>query len=99
LPAKSADSSPPVPARTPGVAPPAASVEPPAATLTRRERQGLDAVAPGLSNDEIAAELYLSPNTVKGHLKRLFRKIGVSSRWEARDLAPRLLGEPSRGRE
>ena len=36
-----------------------------------------------LSNAEIAAEMYVSVNTVKAHLKTLYRKLDVSSRREA----------------
>ena len=36
---------------------------------------------------EIAAELYVSPNTLKFHLKTIYRKLGVGSRAEAADIA------------
>ena len=39
-----------------------------------------DAVARGLSNSEVAAELYLSVATVKAHVSRLFDKLGVVNR-------------------
>jgi LuxR family maltose regulon positive regulatory protein len=51
--------------------------------LSERERQILRLLAGGLSNDDIAANLFLSTNTVKTHLKRIFEKMGVSSRMEA----------------
>jgi DNA-binding CsgD family transcriptional regulator len=35
-----------------------------------------------LSNQEIAAELFLSPHTVRDHLKAIFAKVGVSTRGE-----------------
>lgn len=50
--------------------------------LTAREQQITAAVARGLSNQEIAAELVLSPHTVRDHLKAVFAKIGVASRGE-----------------
>jgi LuxR family maltose regulon positive regulatory protein len=45
-----------------------------------RELEILRYLASGLSNREIAAELYISLNTLKTHVKSLYRKIGVSSR-------------------
>ena len=42
--------------------------------LTDREREILLLVARGLSNDDIAAELFISPATVKTHLARVMAK-------------------------
>ncbi len=50
--------------------------------LTPREQQITQAVARGLSNQEIAAELFLSSHTVRDHLKAVFAKVGVGSRGE-----------------
>jgi DNA-binding CsgD family transcriptional regulator len=50
--------------------------------LTPREQQITRAVARGLANQEIAAELFLSPHTVRDHLKAVFAKVGVGSRGE-----------------
>ncbi len=50
--------------------------------LTPREQQITQAVARGLSNQEIAAELFLSAHTVRDHLKAVFAKVGVGSRGE-----------------
>lgn len=62
------------------------------ATLTEREQEVARAVAEGLSNAEVAAQLYLSPPTVKTHLARVFDKLQVSNRVQValavRDAAP-----------
>ena len=52
-------------------------------TLTERERDVLRLIAEGLTNTEIAARLYVSPETAKSHTKRLMRKMGVSTRSQA----------------
>jgi len=49
-------------------------------TLTERERDVADAVARGMSNADIAAELYMGVPTVKTHVGRLFTKLGVENR-------------------
>jgi DNA-binding NarL/FixJ family response regulator len=51
--------------------------------LSERESVVLAAVARGLSNREIGRELWISEQTVKFHLRNLYRKLGVSSRAEA----------------
>jgi DNA-binding NarL/FixJ family response regulator len=48
--------------------------------LTERERDVALAVGRGLSNAEIAGELYLSVPTVKAHIGRLFAKLEVDNR-------------------
>ncbi|GAB3090853.1 helix-turn-helix domain-containing protein [Aestuariicella hydrocarbonica] len=51
--------------------------------LSDREREILDWVSQGKSNDEIGMILGISHNTVKNHLKRIFGKMGVTSRSQA----------------
>ena len=51
--------------------------------LTDRELAVLQLLPSMMSNEEIATELFVSVNTVKVHLKSLYRKLGVSSRREA----------------
>ena len=62
----------------------------PVASLTARERDVLRLLAGRLTVREIADELYVSPNTLKFHLKTIYRKLGVGSRAEAAEVARRL---------
>jgi DNA-binding NarL/FixJ family response regulator len=48
--------------------------------LSEREREVAVGIGRGLSNSEIAAELYMSVATVKSHVGRLFAKLGVENR-------------------
>lgn len=50
------------------------------AVLTEREREVVRLVATGLSNDEIARELVISPLTAKTHITRAIAKLGVRDR-------------------
>ena len=50
--------------------------------LTPREREVALGLARGESTGELAARLFLSPHTVRDHLKAAFRKVGVASRAE-----------------
>jgi DNA-binding NarL/FixJ family response regulator len=51
--------------------------------LTEREGSILAALARGLSNDAIAKELWITNQTVKFHVRNIYRKLGVSNRTEA----------------
>lgn len=57
------------------------------AELTPQEDAVTSLVAQGLSNREVAAELYVSPKTVQYHLTRIYAKLGVRSRSELAALA------------
>jgi DNA-binding NarL/FixJ family response regulator len=52
-------------------------------TLTAREHEVLKELAIGKTNREIAESLWLSQDTVKSHLRRVYHKLGVSTRAEA----------------
>jgi len=58
--------------------------------LTSREWEVLDLVCSGKSNDDVAAELVLSAETVRTHVKSLHRKLDVHSREELIEAGPRL---------
>jgi DNA-binding NarL/FixJ family response regulator len=51
--------------------------------LTARELEVLEMVARGLPNRAVAEELFLSDQTVKRHLRKVYRKLGVANRTEA----------------
>lgn len=56
------------------------SARPALSELTEREREIMALVAQGLSNDEIAGKLFLSPLTVKTHVSRAMLKLGARDR-------------------
>ena len=51
--------------------------------ISKRELEVLDLINKGLSNQQIAATLYVSENTIKKHISRLFLKLDVERRTEA----------------
>jgi LuxR family maltose regulon positive regulatory protein len=57
--------------------------------LTRRESEILALLATRLSDKEIGQRLNISPSTVNTHLKRIYRKLGVSTRRQAEAYASR----------
>lgn len=52
-------------------------------SLTDREKEVLNLVATGITNREVAQELFISVNTVKVHLRNVYTKLGADSRTEA----------------
>lgn len=59
------------------------------AQLSKRERQVLRLLTTGRSLPTIAGELYISPNTLKTTVRRVYQKLGVNSRQDAADVAHR----------
>jgi NarL family two-component system response regulator LiaR len=55
--------------------------------LSNREIEVLQLMANGLSNQEIADELFISLNTIKTHISRIFEKMNVKRRTQAIELA------------
>jgi DNA-binding CsgD family transcriptional regulator len=58
--------------------------------LSKRELEVLQLIAEGLSNQEIAARLFVSLNTIKTHSSRIFEKLDVKRRTQAIEKAKRL---------
>jgi len=68
---------------------PAPPPEPPESDLTPREREILGLLARGLSQKQIAGQLFLSPKTVNSHVERIYEKLDVHSRTQAINVARR----------
>ena len=48
--------------------------------LTENERRVAELAASGLTNREVAAQLFMSPKTVEANISRVYRKLGINSR-------------------
>ena len=63
--------------------------DPPVPELSPRQRDILESIMRGLTNNQIAMQFEISPESVKTHIAKLFDKIGAASRSEAVSIALR----------
>ena len=62
---------------------PGPAIQPLVEPLSDREMDVLRLLATGMSNPEIAQELYIATSTVRSHLKNIYGKLNVHKRWDA----------------
>jgi DNA-binding NarL/FixJ family response regulator len=62
-------------------------------SLTDREREISKLITEGLTNKQIAAQLFLSEKTIESHIRNVFHKLGASSRLEVARIVERDRGE------
>jgi DNA-binding CsgD family transcriptional regulator len=67
-------------------------------SLTETERATASLVAEGLTNQQVAQQMYLSVHTVSFHLRQVFRKLGIGSRVELARLVAEQGNDHQRGR-
>jgi len=66
-----------------------AQIHSPLIPLSSREQEVLKLITEGATNTEIARHLYLSPNTIKTHVRNILNKLGVEHRLQAAVIALR----------
>jgi two-component system, NarL family, response regulator LiaR len=76
-----------------------AGLRPVRSPLTSREWEILDQLSASRTTDEIARSLVVTAETVRSHIKHLYRKLGVHSREEAADVARSLRGQGARAHD
>lgn len=76
---------------------PPSSAPDPLAHLTPQERRILDFIAEGMTNREIASQMFLAEKTVKNYVSNLLAKLGMARRAQAAAYAARLSRGPSGG--